>query len=383
MDFLHWDGQKAIPYRNCRNILFLATLVAGACATKSGIEPTMGLQVTAISPNVGSTTGSTRVTITGNDFTSDATVTIGGMATTNVVFQSSTQLMATTGAGPAGTADVVVTAGGRSATLTGGFGFIAPTGANQPPVIVGIRSVGSRPGQPSGFADQDETVTLVADATDAETPSSELTYLWTGPGSFGGTTATTPWHLPATVSPTPAPVAVTLTAVETYSEGKLTHTNTSEPRTFVMQVHDSQKEVLDMGQDFLTLFSQSNVPTNDVLHNFSATCDGGEGRASEKTDVDQNRTLYTQDFSAFKISRRGPAIINFHSVCVLPDGRVQANVDACSSFAVHWEVIKKSSGVREITNGIDYVSAVVENNNWRLCHSDFIPSAGFPTLGLR
>jgi len=68
---------------------------------------------------------------------------------------------------------------------------------------------------------------------------------------------------------------------------------------------------------------------------------------------------------------------------VLPDGRVQANVDACSSFAVHWEVTKKSSGVREITNGIDYVSAVVENNNWRLCHSDFIPSAGFPTLGLR
>ena len=43
MDFLHWDGLKAVPYRNCRNILFLATLVAGACATKSGTGPTMGL----------------------------------------------------------------------------------------------------------------------------------------------------------------------------------------------------------------------------------------------------------------------------------------------------------------------------------------------------
>jgi hypothetical protein len=69
----------------------------------------------------------------------------------------------------------VVTSGGHTATLTNGFGFLAPDGTNQPPVIVGIRSVGSRPGQPLGFADQDETVTLVADVTDAETPASSLT----------------------------------------------------------------------------------------------------------------------------------------------------------------------------------------------------------------
>ena len=44
---------------------------------------------------------------------------------------------------------------------------------------------------------------------------------------------------------------------------------------------------------------------------------------------------------------------------------------------------KKSSGAREITNGWIYVSAALENNQWRLCHSDFIPSQGFPTLGIR
>jgi hypothetical protein len=365
--------------RNCRSFFVAIALLASACA-KSSTTPTTGLQVTAISPTVGSTTGGTTVTITGREFANDATVTIGGVAATNVVFRSSTQLAATTAAESAGTVDVVVTSGGLTATLPNGFGFLAPDGTNQPPVIVSIRSVGSRPGQPLGFADQDETVTLVADA---ETAASSLTYLWTGPGTFGGTTGTTAWHLPATVSPVPSPVTVTVTAVETYTEGKVTHTNISDPKTFVMQVHDSQKEILDMGQDFLTLFSQSNVSTSDVLHNFSTTCDGGAGRADEKFDVDHNRTLYTQDFSAFRISRRGPATINFDSLCVLPDGRVQNNVDACSSFAVHWEVIKKSSGVREITNGVDYVSAVVENNNWRLCHSDFIPSAGFPTLGLR
>ena len=380
-DIFRRDGLKPVPYRVTSLLVVLMTLVGG-CA-KSTTQPTTGLQVTAISPTVGSTSGGTSVTITGNDFASDATVSLDGVPATNVVIQSSTSLTAIAGAGPAGTGDVVVTSGGHTATLPAGFGFVAPTGANRPPVIVNIRSVGSRPGQPSGFADQDETVTVIADATDAETPVNALTYLWTGPGTFGGTTATTSWHLPATVSPVPSPVTITLTARETYVEGKLTHTNVSDPKTFVMQVHDSQTEILDMGQDFLTLFSQSNVSTNDVLHNFSTTCDGGRGRADEKLDVDQNRALYTQDFSAFRISRRGPAAINFHSICVLPDGRVQSNIDACASYAVHWEVNKKSSGVREITNGVDYVSAVLENNAWRLCHSSFIPSSGFPTLGLR
>jgi hypothetical protein len=379
MDCLLRASRKAGPYR----YIFVALVVfASGCGTTT-TQPTTGLHITAVSPNVGSTTGGTVVTITGTEFASDATVTFAGIPATNVVFQSPTQLAATAPPEPAGTADVVVASGGRTATLASGFGYLAPTGANQPPVIGNIHSVGSRPGQPSGFADQDETVTLIADASDAETPTSALTFVWTGPGAFGGTAATTSWHLPATVSPVPSPVTVSLTAVEKYVEGKITHENTSDPKTFVMQVHDSQNEILGMGQDFLTLFSQSNVSTNDVLHNFSTTCDGGAGRADEKIDVDQNRTLYTQDFSAFRISRRGPATINFHSICVLPDGRVQHNVDACSSFAVHWEVIKKSSGAREITNGVDYVSAVVENNNWRLCHSDFIPSAGFPTLGLR
>ena len=324
------------------------------------------------------------VIITGTEFASDATVTVGGVVATNVVLQGSTTLTAVVGSRPTvGPVDVVVTSAGRTATLANGFAFVAPSGTNQPPVVTGIRSVGPYSGQPSGFADLDQTVTLIADVADAETPASELGYEWSGPGTFSGSTATVTWHLPSAVSSTPSPVAVTLTVTETYSEGKVTHRNTSDPRTFVMDVHDSQTEILDMGQDFLTLFSQSNVPTNDVLHNFSTTCDGGRGREDEKADVDANRARYIQDFGAFRISRRGSAAINFHSICILPDGRVENNIDACSSFAVHWEVIRRTTGAREITNGVDYVSAVLENHQWRLCHSDFIPSQGFPTLGLR
>jgi hypothetical protein len=278
--------------------------------------------------------------------------------------------------------DVVVTAAGRTATLPNGFAFVAPSGVNLPPVISAIRSVGPYQSQPSGFADVDQTVTLIANVSDNDTPADSLSYQWTGPGTFSGSTATVQWRLPATVSPTPSPVAATLTVTETFSEGKLTHNNTTE-RAFVMDLHDSQKEILDMGQDFLTLFSQSQISTKDVLHNFSTTCDSGFGRSDEQSDVDNNRAVYIEDFGAFRISRRGPARIAFHSFCALPDGRVQFNVDACSSFAVHWEVVKRSTGARSVSEGVDYVSAVLENSQWRLCHSSFIPSAGFPSLGLR
>jgi hypothetical protein len=232
------------------------------------------------------------------------------------------------------------------------------------------------------LADVDETVTLIADATDAETPVSALTFLWTGPGTFGGTTATTSWHLPASVSPVPSPVTVSVTAVETYVEGKLTHTQTSQPKTFVMQVHDSQKEVLDMGQDFLTLFSQSNIPTDQVLHNFSTAC---AGRANEANDTNSARASYVQDFTKFKITRLTPVIIQFSSRCPVTSERG----DACSAFVVHWEVtyIKADAthhvGEHETTDGTDYVSAVLENNQWRLCSSRFSGTATNPLTGAK
>jgi hypothetical protein len=331
------------------------------------------LRITSIAPMLGSTTGETMVTITGTEFGSDATVSIGGVAATNVVLQGSTSLTALVGPRAAGSADVVVTSGGHTATLTDGFAFVAPSGTNQAPVVTAIRSIGPYPGQPSGFADQDQTVMLVADVTDAETPLDQLSYEWAGPGTFSGSTPTVAWRLPATVSPIPSPVSATLTVTETYSEGKVTQKNTSDPKTFVMNVHDSQKEILDMGEDFLTLFSQSNVSTNDVLHNFSTTCDGGGGRAEEKNDVDHNRATQIQDFSKFRITRLPPVTFHFGGICPY---RARP-ADACSAFSVVWEVryIKDDppykAGDRVRTVGTDYVTAVLESNRWRLCHSDF------------
>jgi hypothetical protein len=149
-----------------------------------------------------------------------------------------------------------------------------------------------------------------------------------------------------------------------------------------VQVHDSQKEILDMGEDFLTLFSRSEVPTDQVLHNFSPTCDRGFGRAAEADDVAKNRRDYIQDFSKFRLTRLPPVGFNFGGSCFSPNG--PRGADACSKFTVHWEVIHRNppdAGMRGTVDGIDYVTAVWEQNRWFLCHSDFAGTSTNPILG--
>ena len=86
---------------------------------------TTGPTVTSVSPNSGLTAGGTTVTITGANFAAPATVTFGGTAATNVVVASSTTITATTPAGTAGAATVMVTVSGQSGSLTNGFAPIS------------------------------------------------------------------------------------------------------------------------------------------------------------------------------------------------------------------------------------------------------------------
>ncbi len=86
--------------------------------------------ITSISPNSGSETGGTQVTITGTNFAAGASVMFGGVAASSVTVASSTTITAITPAYPTGTVDVVVTnADGQSVTLVSGFRYIA-----QPPM---------------------------------------------------------------------------------------------------------------------------------------------------------------------------------------------------------------------------------------------------------
>lgn len=86
--------------------------------------------VTAVSPTSGPLTGGTPITVTGTNFVNGATVRVGGVLATSVVFNSATSLSAVTPAGTAGAKDVVVTnPDAQTATRTGGFTYVsaAPT----------------------------------------------------------------------------------------------------------------------------------------------------------------------------------------------------------------------------------------------------------------
>src|SRR5262249_57278148 len=77
-------------------------------------------------PASGSTAGGTQLTLTGTNFASGATVSVGGIATTAVTVVSATTITATTPAHAAGTVNVVVTnPDTRSATLANGFAHVA------------------------------------------------------------------------------------------------------------------------------------------------------------------------------------------------------------------------------------------------------------------
>ncbi|WP_197081923.1 IPT/TIG domain-containing protein, partial [Silvibacterium bohemicum] len=80
--------------------------------------------VSSVSPNNGPTAGGTAVTITGTNFATGATVTIGGAAATSVVVVNSTTITATTPAGSAGASTVTVTnVGSQSGSLASGFTY--------------------------------------------------------------------------------------------------------------------------------------------------------------------------------------------------------------------------------------------------------------------
>ena len=147
--------------------------------------PAAAPTVTSVSPNSGSTSGGSSVTITGTGFVSGATVKFGAVSATNVVVVNGTSITATTPAQAQATVNVVVTNGdGQSGTLTDGYSYVnSDDPGNEPP------SVNASANPTSGSAPL--TVNFTATASD---PDGTITgYNW----SFGDgqtSTAQSPTH---------------------------------------------------------------------------------------------------------------------------------------------------------------------------------------------
>ncbi len=111
--------------------------------------------ITSVTPNTGSTSGGTDVTISGSNFSSSGTTTVtfgGAFATVRTVNSSAITL--TTPPHAAGAVDVVVTTGGQTATASAAFTYVAPsvtsitpnTGSTAGGTVVNINGTGFQSG---------------------------------------------------------------------------------------------------------------------------------------------------------------------------------------------------------------------------------------------
>jgi hypothetical protein len=333
------------------------------------------LTVTAVSPASVTTGGGTVITVTGTNFAADAKIFIDSVALTNITVTGTTSITGTAPSHSAGTASVSVTSGGKTVAFTGTFTYVAPSGANTPPVVSLIRTVGPRANQPSSFADLGDSVAVIATVTDTTTPINQLAYAWTAStGAITGTTSSATWVAPSTLATSPTTVTIQLTVTETFTENSITHRQ-STSSTVAVFVHDSNKELLDMSEDFLRLFSQQ-APYDAVLHNFVQSCYGAHGYDDEKSDILHNQATFTQ-LPSWVLTRLPPVTLNFGGSCALP-GRGPVLGDACARVHAHWDVLPKAGGPVEHSDGVDQLTAMLDNNQWRLCDSSFVADSAFP-----
>lgn len=388
---------RRFPFLFAAVSLLLALQACGGDSSPAGPSPNPGPgaapTVTSIAPARGSTAGGTAVTVTGTNFIAGASVTMGGAAASEVTVASATTVTARTPQHAAGAVDVVVTVGSRSGRLSGGFTYEVPAQtANQPPVIDSITVQGPRPRQPANFADLNEEVNVTAAVTDAETAADQLTYEWTAnAGTFTDSGRAVTWRAPSGVS-TPFEATLTLTVIESYqgvgADGLPAMLEHRVTKTALVRVHDSVKEVGAMATLFLENFSDSSVPVDVVMRDFTSSCSAAE---QERDDVRDNRCRFE-----ITDSDVGPAsvTVGFGGTCEFRN----RPGDACSSSDVEWQSVEQTDppascpandepGEPTHVRGVDHIAAVYRQGRWWLCSSDFdgiaLTSSGRRVLFMR
>jgi IPT/TIG domain-containing protein len=360
-----------------RRLAYLAALAASIVVASCGspTQPTVTLRVTAITPANGTTLGGTAITITGSNFSAGATVTIGGVAATDVTVSGSALLTAVTAQRSAGTADVVVTSGGKTASLPAAFTYVAPAATtNTPPVIASLSARGTRPNEPAQFADLDESIDVTAVVTDAETSAPQLTYEWSSNagGTFAGFGVSLKWRAPLSPPLIPINATLTLTVIERYTSvddsGLPVTKENRVSRSTSVSVHDSKNEVGDMARQFLLDFSDSNITDVPfILRNFTDDVPAcAQDKNSEANEVADNRKNFRITSSSVGSAE---VTFNFQSTC-----RIQnAFGDACAFVPVDWRSVKLATNSPEHVRGTDQLAAVYlpAQARWRLCSSFF------------
>lgn len=327
------------------------------CGSHAGPSPTSPT-VASIDPNHGPAGGGTSVHIVGDHFAGGAIVMVGGVAATDVIVESATSITAKTGPHPTGASDVTVGVGGRNGTLAGGFTYDTDTA----PVITSVTAQGTRRNEPKNFADLDEEVAVTAVVEDPDTPADRLTFEWSADvGTFNGTGANVTWRAPSD-APTPQSIVLNLKVSDPGSN--------STTATATVSLHNSIKEVGDLSRQFLLDFSDSKTSAAFVVRNFTKSPRCEADRDEEFSEVDANRNTYRITSSSI-----GSATVKIE-FGGRPCSYLPRDGDACASVPTRWDS-ECAPGVTCTpgrTQGIDYVTAVYEGTEWKLCSSFFQPT---------
>lgn len=252
---------------------------------------------------------------------------------------------------------LAVIATGCSGSGTGPSADPPPVTNNAPPVVTSIVVQGTGPREPAQYATLGETVNVTVAATDAETPVAQLTYEWTSSagGTFSGNAASVTWTAPVAAA-TPLNATLTLTVTERFGTNQTNRVTAAS----VVDLHNSPKEVGDLAVQFLDDFSNQR-PVDVVMRNFTNKC---------PTAADERQDVLNQQNAVTVISHTigtPTTSVPFTGVC----GFRSRLGDACSAIPVSWVSRIKSTGEISNSSGIDHVTALFEDGQWRLCGSDY------------
>ena len=251
----------------------------------------------------------------------------------------------------------------------GGGGNAGGNGGQQPPVVNTAPQIKS-----ITFSDTRvevcTPVTITAVFEDAETPVASLEYRWSAEtGTFSGNTAVVTWT-PGSDAKTPADYVVTLTVVETFTNGAFTLENKATS-TATAHVNNSSKELAELSVRFLTDFATSSVPPSKCVSEFSDSC---RGKKDEFNDIDDNRHDFLITGSTIRhtgltiASSRMTATV--HTFCSFTSKVIttQPRDESCQNGACPLNSVGTATGDCWTTN-------VYESGRWWLCESHFTSKA--------
>jgi hypothetical protein len=222
-----------------------------------------------------------------------------------------------------------------------------------------------------------ETVLLSAVVEDQESTADKLAFVWSSPGgAFLGEGTQVNWQ-PSSDMTTPGNPVLTLTVVETYpgltDQGKLATLEHRVSRSVSVRLHNSPRELGDMGVAFLQKFANSSISPEACLVDFSDSC---SGKKSELGDIQRNR----ENFLILERSLGEPRVTSLTKY-----SRADVSI-SCSFGSKRVKCPSGSSGcvvgAIERVSGTCRLTAVYEQARWWLCDSRFSGSGLSPSMKL-